>query len=410
MAATDELGALGPLLEEYEQVEAQMADPQTLADPQLMRRVGRRYAELGRVKAAADRLAAASGDLEAARELAAEDRSFADEIPALEEEETAAHEALVKILAPRDPEDAMDVILEIKAGEGGEESALFASDLARMYGRYAEAHGWSVTEMSATHTELGGFKDITLAIRAKGTPAPDEGVWAHLKYEGGVHRVQRVPVTESQGRIHTSAVGVFVMPEIEDDEEIVIDPNDLRIDVYRSSGPGGQSVNTTDSAVRITHLPSGIVVSMQNEKSQLQNKEAALRVLASRLAAEARAKKEAEASAQRLSQVRTVDRSERIRTYNFPENRIADHRTGFKAHNLDAVLSGALYPRDYEIGLVHPSPCSELAPGIWRRGANPWRFSNRRKPYQFSCYVWGKGPTIGRVVPILGTHEGNERM
>ena len=332
MAATDELGALGPLLQEYEQVEAQMADPQTLADPQLMRRVGRRYAELGRVKAAADRLASASGDLEAARELAAEDRSFADEIPALEEEEAAAHEALVKILAPRDPEDAMDVILEIKAGEGGEESALFASDLARMYARYAEAHGWSVTEMSATHTELGGFKDITLAIRAKGTPAPDEGV----------HRVQRVPVTESQGRIHTSAAGVFVMPEIEDDEEIVIDPNDLRIDVYRSSGPGGQSVNTTDSAVRITHIPSGIVVSMQNEKSQLQNKEAALRVLASRLAAEARAKKEAEASAQRLSQVRTVDRSERIRTYNFPENRIADHRTGFKAHNLDAVLSGAL--------------------------------------------------------------------
>ena len=331
MAATDELGALGPLLEEYKQVEAQMADPQTLADPQLMRRVGRRYAELGRVKAAADRLASASGDLEAARELAAEDRSFADEIPALEEEEAAAHEALVKILAPRDPEDAMDVILEIKAGEGGEESALFASDLARMYARYAEAHGWSVTEMSATHTELGGFKDITLAIRAKGTPAPDEGVWAHLKYEGGVHRVQRVPVTESQGRIHTSAAGVFV-----------IDPNDLRIDVYRSSGPGGQSVNTTDSAVRITHIPSGIVVSMQNEKSQLQNKEAALRVLASRLAAEARAKKEAEASAQRLSQVRTVDRSERIRTYNFPENRIADHRTGFKAHNLDAVLSGAL--------------------------------------------------------------------
>ena len=340
----DDLASLEPLLAEYAQVEQDMASPATLADPARLRRVGRRYAELGRVKAAADRLAAARDDLGAAREIAAEDPSFAQEVPALEEEAAAAHEALMRILAPRDPQDALNAILEIKAGEGGEESALFASDLARMYARYAEAHGWSATEMSATRTELGGFKDVTLAIRAKGSPAPDEGVWAHLKYEGGVHRVQRVPVTESAGRIHTSAVGVFAMPEIEDDEDVVIDPNDLRIDVYRSSGPGGQSVNTTDSAVRVTHLPSGIVVSMQNEKSQLQNKDAALRVLASRLAAEARAKREAEASAQRLSQVRTVDRSERIRTYNFPENRIADHRTGFKAHNLDQVLGGALDP------------------------------------------------------------------
>lgn len=343
MAATDELGALGPLLEEYEQVEAQMADPQTLADPQLMRRVGRRYAELGRVKAAADRLAAASGDLEAARELAAEDRSFADEIPALEEEETAAHEALVKILAPRDPEDAMDVILEIKAGEGGEESALFASDLARMYGRYAEAHGWSVTEMSATHTELGGFKDITLAIRAKGTPAPDEGVWAHLKYEGGVHRVQRIPVTESQGRIQTSAAGVIVFPEAdEDDDEIDIDPKDLKIDIFMSSGPGGQSVNTTYSAVRMTHIPTGIVVSMQDEKSQIQNRASALRVLKSRLLAMKHEEEAAQAADMRHSQVRSLDRSERIRTYNFPENRIVDHRTNYKAYNLDAVLDGDL--------------------------------------------------------------------
>ncbi|WP_165215591.1 peptide chain release factor 1 [Schaalia sp. ZJ1691] len=340
--ADDELSALGPILNEYREVEAQMSAPQTLADPSLMRKVGRRYAELGRIKAAADRFTAARDDLGAARELADEDSSFAEEIPALENELDNAHDALMTILAPRDPEDALDTILEIKAGEGGEESALFASDLARMYARYAETQGWSVTELSATHTELGGYKDITLAIRAKGTPAPDQGVWAHLKFEGGVHRVQRVPVTESQGRIHTSAAGVFVMPEIEDEGEIVIDPNDLRIDVYRSSGPGGQSVNTTDSAVRITHLPSGIVVSMQNEKSQLQNKEAALRVLASRLAAEARARKEEEASAQRRSQVRTVDRSERIRTYNFPENRITDHRTGYKAHNLDQVLAGAL--------------------------------------------------------------------
>lgn len=338
----EEFTALKPLLEEYSQVEQQMSSPDTLTDPAKMRKVGRRYAELGRIKAAADRFFTARDDLGAARELAAEDAAFAEEIPDLEREESHAHEALLSILAPRDEEDALDTILEIKAGEGGEESALFASDLARMYARYAESKGWSVTELSSTPTELGGFKEITLAIRAKGTPAPDEGVWAHLKFEGGVHRVQRVPVTESQGRIHTSAAGVLVMPEIEDEGEIVIDPNDLRIDVYRSSGPGGQSVNTTDSAVRITHLPSGIVVSMQNEKSQLQNKEAALRVLASRLAAEARARKEEEASAQRRSQVRTVDRSERIRTYNFPENRITDHRTGFKAHNLDQVLAGSL--------------------------------------------------------------------
>ena len=335
---------LDVLLAEYADVEARMSDPDVLASSSQLRQVSKRFAELSRIKQAADRAQRAGEDLEAARELAAEDRSFAEEIPALEAEAAAAHEALIEILAPRDPDDACDVILEIKAGEGGEESALFASDLARMYVRYAESKGWKTTELSSTYTELGGFKDITLAVRATGTPTPDEGVWAHLKYEGGVHRVQRIPVTESQGRIHTSAAGVFVIPEMEDEGDIVIDPNDLRIDVYRSSGPGGQSVNTTDSAVRITHLPSGIVVSMQNEKSQLQNKEAALKVLASRLAAEAKAKKEAEASAQRLSQVRTVDRSERIRTYNFPENRIADHRTGYKAYNLDQVLEGALDP------------------------------------------------------------------
>lgn len=338
------LSALDALLSEYESVEQEMSAPDILSDPAKMRRVGRRFAELSRIKAAADRLSSARDDLDAARELATEDPSFTDEIPGLENEAQDAYDALLKILAPRDSEDALDVILEIKAGEGGEESALFASDLARMYARYAESKGWSVQELSSTDTELGGYKDITLAIRAKGTVTPEEGVWAHLKFEGGVHRVQRVPVTESQGRIHTSAIGVFVMPEIEDDTEIVIDPNDLRIDVYRSSGPGGQSVNTTDSAVRITHIPSGIVVSMQNEKSQLQNKEAALRVLASRLAAEARAKREAEASAQRLCQVRTVDRSERVRTYNFPENRITEHRTGYKAHNLDRVLAGELEP------------------------------------------------------------------
>lgn len=344
MASEDEFAVVAPLLEEYAQVEAALAEPDVHADRARARRLGRRFAELGRVVGAHRRLLAAEGDLGAARELAEEDPAFAEELPALESEARAAHDALVQILVPRDPDDASDVILEVKAGEGGEESALFAADLARMYHRYAESMGWSATELSSTPTELGGLKDVTLAIRSRGNPAPEEGVWAHLKYEGGVHRVQRIPVTESQGRIHTSAVGVFVMPEVEEDEDVHIDPADLRIDVYRSSGPGGQSVNTTDSAVRITHLPTGIVVSMQNEKSQLQNKDAAMRVLASRLAAEARARREAEASAQRLSQIRTVDRSERIRTYNFPENRVADHRTGFKAHNLDQVLDGALGP------------------------------------------------------------------
>jgi peptide chain release factor 1 len=204
--------------------------------------------------------------------------------------------------------------------------------------------GWTVEPLDVNMTELGGVKDAALAIKARGNPEPAQGVWAHLKYEGGVHRVQRVPVTESQGRIHTSAAGVLVMPEADDPEEVEIDPNDLRIDVYRSSGPGGQSVNTTDSAVRITHLPTGVVVSCQNEKSQLQNKEQALRILRARLLAIQAEQAAAAASDARRSQVRTVDRSERIRTYNFPENRIADHRTGFKAYNLDRVLDGELGP------------------------------------------------------------------
>jgi peptide chain release factor 1 len=229
------------------------------------------------------------------------------------------------------------VILEVKAGEGGEESALFAGDLLRMYLRYAERKGWRTEILDAVESDLGGYKDVAVAIKSRG----ERGVWDRLKWEGGVHRVQRVPVTESQGRIHTSAAGVLVLPEAED-VDVTIDPADLRIDVYRSSGPGGQSVNTTDSAVRVTHLPSGMVVSMQNEKSQLQNKEAALRVLRARLLAAAIEEQAAEQAAARGAQVRTVDRSERVRTYNFPENRISDHRAGYKAYNLDQVLDGDL--------------------------------------------------------------------
>ncbi|MBP7880896.1 MULTISPECIES: peptide chain release factor 1 [unclassified Schaalia] len=342
MSTHASLEAVAPLIAEYEDLEKQLADPTLHSNQARARKVGRRYAELGRIVKLAHTLAEVDGDLAAAQELAAEDPEFAAEVEEISQRREEALKELVSVLAPRDPDDACDVILEIKAGEGGDESALFAADLARMYTRYADNKGWTVTELSTTHTGLGGLKEVTIAVRAKGNPTPEEGVWTHLKYEGGVHRVQRVPVTESQGRIHTSAAGVMVMPEVEVDDTVEIDPNDLRIDVYRSSGPGGQSVNTTDSAVRITHMPTGIVVSMQNEKSQLQNKDAAMRVLRTRLIAEARAQREAEASEKRLSQVRTVDRSERIRTYNFPENRIADHRTGFKAYNLDQVLEGNL--------------------------------------------------------------------
>ena len=341
---SEDFSVVEPMLAEYAGLERNMADPAVACDPNAMRRLGRRYTELGRVVSAYRAWRAASADLADARDLAADDADFAAELPELARVETAAADRLREVLVPRDPDDARDVIIEVKAGEGGEESALFASDLARMYTRYAERQGWAVEVLDATDSDLGGYKDVRLAIKARGAVEPSDGVWAHLKYEGGVHRVQRVPVTESQGRIHTSAAGVLVMPEADDPGELAIDAADLRIDVFRSSGPGGQSVNTTDSAVRITHLPTGIVVSMQNEKSQLQNKEAAMRVLRARLLAErAAAAAEQEADARR-SQVRTVDRSERIRTYNFPENRVADHRTGFKAYNLDAVLDGDLGP------------------------------------------------------------------
>ena len=341
---SEDFSAVEPLLAEYADLERDMADPAVASDPGAMRRLGRRYAELGRVVAAHRAWRAASEDLADARELVAEDADFAAELPGLTEAEASAAGRLREVLVPRDPDDARDVIIEVKAGEGGEESALFASDLARMYTRYAERMGWAVEVLGAVDSELGGYKDVRLAVKARGSAEPQDGVWAHLKYEGGVHRVQRVPVTESQGRIHTSAVGVLVMPEADDPGELQIDAADLRIDVFRSSGPGGQSVNTTDSAVRITHLPTGIVVSMQNEKSQLQNKEAAMRVLRARLLAERAAAAAAEEADARRSQVRTVDRSERIRTYNFPESRIADHRTGYKAYNLEAVLDGDLGP------------------------------------------------------------------
>ena len=331
------------LVDEYVDLERQLAEPEIHADQTKARALGRRYAELGPIVSTYQRWLALGDDAQAARELAGEDSSFAAEADRLDRQRGEAAEQLTALLLPRDPDDDRDVILEVKAGEGGDESALFAGDLLRMYLRFAERRGWKAEVLDSQESALGGYKDASVAIKSKGVPAPGDGVWASLKYEGGVHRVQRVPITESQGRIHTSAAGVLVLPEAED-VDVEVDPNDLRIDVYRSSGPGGQSVNTTDSAVRITHLPTGIVVSCQNEKSQLQNREQAMRILRARLLAAKQEEADREAAEARRSQVRTVDRSERIRTYNFPENRISDHRVGFKAYNLDQVLDGELDP------------------------------------------------------------------
>ncbi len=333
--------AVEELLVEHADLETRLADPSVHADQNNARKLAKRYAELSPITSTYRAWKQAVEDIEAAREFAAEDPDFIAEVKAGEARRDELTEDLRLLLVPRDPNDEKDVILEVKAGEGGEESALFAGDLLRMYLRYAERVGWKTEIIDANESDLGGYKDVSVAVKTKGTPEPGQGVWARLKYEGGVHRVQRVPATESQGRIHTSAAGVLVTPEAED-VEVEIIANELRIDVYRSSGPGGQSVNTTDSAVRITHLPTGIVASCQNEKSQLQNKEQAMRILRSRLLAAAQEAAEQEASDARRSQVRTVDRSERIRTYNYPENRISDHRTGFKSYNLDQVLDGEL--------------------------------------------------------------------
>ena len=339
--SSDRFASAHEMVREYAELEAAMADPSIHEDQGKARQLGRRYAQLGPVVAGFKEWKSADDDLNAAKELAASDPDFASEIPALEESAQKAAEKLEELLLPRDPNDDRDVILEVKAGAGGDESAIFAGDLLRMYMRYAEKRNWKVEILDATESEMGGYKDISVAVKSKGTAAPGESPYARLKFEGGVHRVQRVPETESQGRIHTSAAGVLILPEAEE-VDVELNMNDVRVDVYRSSGPGGQRVNTTDSAVRLTHVPTGIVVSCQNEKSQLQNKESALRILRARLLADAQEKADALASAERKNQVRTVDRSERIRTYNYPENRLSDHRVNYKSNNLDSVLNGDL--------------------------------------------------------------------
>ena len=329
------------LIAEYTELQGKLSDPAVHADAGLSKKLNRRFAELSKIVSANEKLKNLMDDLAAAKEFASDDEALAAEVPGLETAVQEATETLRSLLIPRDPDDGRDVIMEIKGGEGGEESALFAADLLRMYLHYAESRGWKSEVLDKTESDMGGYKNIQVAIKSSATD-PAEGVWASLKYEGGVHRVQRVPVTESQGRIHTSTTGVLIFPEVDEPEEVAIGPNDLKIDVFRSSGPGGQSVNTTDSAVRITHLPTGIVVSMQNEKSQIQNREAGMRVLRARILARQQEELAAVQSDARKSQIRGMDRSERIRTYNFPENRIADHRTGYKAYNLDQVMNGQL--------------------------------------------------------------------
>ncbi|HEX4540977.1 MAG TPA: peptide chain release factor 1 [Acidimicrobiales bacterium] len=333
------LERLAALEAEYEQVLSRLADPSIVSDQQALKDTARRHKELEAVVGAYRDLQGATADLEAAREMfheaGGEEREDARaEVDEAESKVARIEEELRLLLLPSDPYDGKDVIVEIRGAEGGEEANLFAKDLADMYARYAERMGWQVEVLASDPSERGGYNEITFQVRG-------HEAWSHLKHEGGPHRVQRVPVTESQGRIHTSSATVTVLPEAEE-VDIKIDPNELKVDVYRSTGPGGQSVNTTDSAVRVTHLPTGIVVSMQDEKSQIQNRAKAMRVLRARLLKAEQDRQAAELSEQRRSQVGGGGRSEKVRTYNFRENRVTDHRVNLTLHKLDRILMGEL--------------------------------------------------------------------
>ncbi len=331
---------LEQLLERHEEIAALLGEPDTIADQERFRSLSREYARLGPLVETFNAWRDAGDDLIAAREMAADDDA---EMRAMAEEEISAAEAAIErlsdelqiLLLPRDPHDDNNVFLEIRAGTGGDEAAIFAGDLLRMYSRYAELRGWRVEPISERPGEHGGYKEVVVRIIG-------DGAYSALKFESGAHRVQRVPETESQGRIHTSAATVAILPEIDDAEAVDVNPAELRIDTYRASGAGGQHVNKTDSAIRLTHLPSGIVVECQDERSQHKNKAKAMSLLAARLLDDERSRQRAERAESRRLQVGSGDRSERIRTYNFPQGRVTDHRINLTLYKLDEVIGGGL--------------------------------------------------------------------
>lgn len=328
------------LIKRHEEIERLLGDPTITGDNKKYRELMREYSQLGELKEVYNRREKTAHELASARHMVEAEKDpemkemAREEILGLEAALEAQEEELKLLLIPKDPNDSKNIIMEIRAGTGGDEAALFAADLFRMYSRFAEGRGWKIEIMDSNESELGGFKEIIFLMAGK-------DVYADMRYESGGHRVQRVPITEANGRIQTSAATVAVLPEAEE-TEIDIQDKDIRVDVFRSSGPGGQSVNTTDSAVRITHIPTGIVVQCQDEKSQIKNKSKALTVLRSRILEQEETKKALERSADRKSQVGSGDRSERIRTYNFPQNRLTDHRINLTLYSLDRVMEGDL--------------------------------------------------------------------